>query len=92
MGRTHGEPIDEDALALFLCDETRGKLTEEQKTFAREKRPEVWDCYRNTLLRLLLCGEMLRSGMVSGAEEYRRVFLAAAVSANDEKTTLCRDL
>ena len=27
---SHSEPIDEDAVALFLCDENRGSLTDEQ--------------------------------------------------------------
>ena len=26
---SHSEPIDEDAVALFLCDENRGNLTDE---------------------------------------------------------------
>ncbi len=33
--RTHEEPIDEDGVALFLCDESRGTLTDEQRLFAR---------------------------------------------------------
>ena len=39
--RTHEEPIDEDAVALFLCDENRGTLTDEQRIFARECREEI---------------------------------------------------
>ena len=81
--RTHRDPIDENALAVFLCDEAHSSLPEKQKIFAREKGAEVRDCYRNALFRLLLCGEMLRRGMVSGAEEYCRVFLPATVGALD---------
>ena len=55
--RTHRDPIDENALAVFLCDEAHSSLPEEQKIFAREKGAEVRDCYRNALFRLLLCGE-----------------------------------
>ena len=33
--RTHEDPINEDAVALFLCDENRGTLTDEQRIFAR---------------------------------------------------------
>ena len=37
----HNTPLDQDALHLFLCDETRGDLTEEQKCFVRKCRAEV---------------------------------------------------
>ena len=36
----HTEPIDEDAVALFLCDENRGNLTDEQRAFAKERCAE----------------------------------------------------
>ena len=39
--RTHEESIDEDGVALFLCDESRGTLTDEQRLFARECREEI---------------------------------------------------
>ncbi|RGE65315.1 hypothetical protein [Anaerotruncus colihominis] len=90
--RTHRDPIDETALAVFLCNEAHSTLPEEQKVFAREKRAEARDCYRNALLRLLLCGEMLRRGMVSGAEEYCRVFLPVAVGALDGRVPPCSGL
>ena len=32
----HNTPLEQDALHLFLCDETRGDLTEEQKCFVRK--------------------------------------------------------
>ena len=47
--RTHEDPIDEDAVALFLCDENRGTLTDEQRIFARECREEITACYRNAI-------------------------------------------
>ena len=37
----HDEPMNESALHLFLCDETRGDLTEEQKCFARKCKAQV---------------------------------------------------
>ena len=37
----HDELMNESALHLFLCDETRGDLTEEQKCFVRKCRAEV---------------------------------------------------
>ena len=58
--RTHEDPIDEDAVALFLCDENRGTLTDEQRLFARERREELKACYRNAMFRMFQCGEMMR--------------------------------
>lgn len=34
---SHDDTIDESAVMLFLCDEQRGGLTEEQRAFAKEK-------------------------------------------------------
>ena len=34
------EPLNQDALHLSLCDETRGDLTEEQKCFVRKCKAE----------------------------------------------------
>ena len=42
----HDEPMNESALHLFLCDETRGDLTEEQKCFVRKCKAEVDRMYR----------------------------------------------
>ena len=73
--RTHPEPIDENAVALFLCDENQGGLTDEQRVFARERREEVFTCYERAVLWILLWAEMSRLGIVSGLEEYCRLFL-----------------
>lgn len=43
--KDHADPIDEDGLRLFLCDEHRGDLTEEQKVFARRCRDEMRSVY-----------------------------------------------
>ena len=64
--RTHEDPIDEDAVALFLCDENRGTLTDEQRIFARECREEITACYRNAVFQMFQCGEMMRRHLVSG--------------------------
>ena len=45
----HAEPMDEAALHLFLCDETRGDLTEEQKYFVRKCTAEVDRMYLRML-------------------------------------------
>lgn len=73
--RTHPEPIDENAVALFLCDESQGGLTDEQRAFARERREEMSACYERVVFRILLWTEMSRLGIVSGLDEYCRVFL-----------------
>lgn len=73
--RTHPEPIDENAVALFLCDENQGGLTDEQRAFARERRGEMSVCYERVVFRILLWEEMIRLGVVSGLEEYCRLFL-----------------
>lgn len=46
--RTHRDPIDENALAMFLCDEAHSSLPGEQKMFAKEKRTEVRNCWTNS--------------------------------------------
>ena len=70
----HDTPMDEDAVMLFLCDETQGPLTDEQRAFAKERRAEMFACYRAMVTRLLLCGEMMRLHLVSGPEDFLRVF------------------
>ena len=47
----HNTPLNQDALHLFLCDETRGDLTEEQKCFARKCRTEVDRMYLRMLCK-----------------------------------------
>ena len=74
--RTHEESIDEDGVALFLCDESRGTLTDEQRIFARECREEIKACHRNAVFQMFQCGEMMRRHLVSGPEEYCRIFLS----------------
>lgn len=45
----HDEPMNESALHLFLCDETRGDLTEEQKCFVRKCKAQVARMYLRML-------------------------------------------
>ena len=47
---SHSEPIDEDAVALFLCDENRGNLTDEQRAFAKELCAE---CSISSVVKIL---------------------------------------
>lgn len=87
--QTHGEPIDEDAVALFLCDENRGNLTDEQRTFAKERCAEFEHCTQITVYRILQCGEMMHQHLVSGPEEYCRIFLSPT---SDRRFPLCSGL
>lgn len=72
--QSHAEPIDDDQLNLFLCDEHYGNLTEEQKAVARQGRGEMRDVYGAALYRMMLCEEMLRRSMAADANTYRSVF------------------
>ena len=47
----HDEPLNQDTLHLFLCDETRGDLTEEQKCFVRKCSAEVDRMYLRMLCK-----------------------------------------
>ena len=48
--RTHEEPIDEDGVALFLCDENRGNLTDDQIKAIAAKGGVVQVCLYNWFL------------------------------------------
>ena len=43
--KEHADPIDEEELRLFLCDEHYGDLTDEQKTVARRCRDGMRSVY-----------------------------------------------
>ena len=90
--RTHEKPIDEDAVALFLCDESRGNLTDEQRIFARECREETKACYRNVMFQMFQCGEMMRRHLVSGPEEYCRIFLPQYAVPCSKQLSPCNGL
>ena len=45
----HNEPMNETALHLFLCDETRGDLTAEQKCFVRKCKAQADRMYMRML-------------------------------------------
>ena len=70
----HTDLIDEEELRLFLCDEHRGDLTEEQKTLAHRCRDEMRSVYEEMCLRSLQCAIMLERGMVLDISTYRSVF------------------
>ena len=72
--KSNDEPIDESKLLLFLCDEHRGDLTEEQKSLACRCRDEMHTAYGAALFRLMLCEEMLCRGMAADFQTCRSIF------------------
>ena len=72
--KEHADPIDEEELRLFLCDEHRGDLADEQKTLARRCRDEMRSVYEELCVRLLQHEIMLERGMVPDVSTYRSVF------------------
>ncbi len=89
---SHTEPMDEGAAALFLCDEKCGALTDEQRAFVKECRAEFDHCNQITVYRMLQCGEMMRRHLVSGPEEYCRIFLTPREVPHNRKIPLCSSL
>ena len=89
---TYAEPIDEDAVALFLCDANRGNLTEEQKAFAKERCAEIERSHQNAVYRVFHCNEMMRQKLVSGPAEYSRIFLPAGGIPEHGIITPCNGL
>ena len=55
--KEHIQPIDEEELRLFLCDERCGDLTDAQKAVARRCRDEMRSVYSTAVLRMLLCND-----------------------------------
>ena len=90
--RTHEESIDEDGVALFLCDENRGNLTDDQRAFAKECCAEFEFCNQMTVYRLFQCGEMMRQHLVSGPAEYFRIFLPQCTVPCGRGIPLCSGL
>lgn len=60
--------INADAVRLFLCDEHRGALSEEQPAFAELCKADIHATYRRTVFRLLLMEEMLHTELVDSSE------------------------
>lgn len=60
----------EDEIPLFLCDETRGKLTDEQRAFAKERQAEMYDHCQHAVLELFLFLSMLSQGLVGDLRSF----------------------
>ena len=79
--KNHADPINEEELRLFLCDERRSNLTDEQRAFARQGRDKMRSVYSTAVLRMLLCNEMMCRGMVPDISTYRSVFCTEGADA-----------
>lgn len=72
--KSRDEPINEGELLLFLCDEHRGALTEEQRSLARRCRDEMRTAYGAAVFRLMLYEEMQLRGMAADFQTCRSIF------------------
>lgn len=89
---TYAEPINEDTVALFLCDANRGNLTQKQKVFAKERCAEIECSHQNAVYRVFHCNEMMRQKLVSGLAEYSRIFLPMGSVPEHRIFTPCNGL
>ena len=69
----HEEPMDENAVLLFLMGECRGDLTEEQRAFAKARRDELYGSFDRSAFPMLLFQAMSGAHLVSGLEDFCRV-------------------
>ena len=79
--------MDESAVMLFLCDEQRGNLTEEQRTFAKEKKAEVHSSFSLSVFELILYQVMYSLHLVSGPEDFAAVFSKSALVCASDKNS-----
>ena len=70
---SHEEPMDENAVLLFLMDERRGALTEEQRAFAKARRDELHYSFDRSAFSLLLFQAMSGAHLVSGLGDFCKV-------------------
>lgn len=80
--KSNDEPIDEDELLLFLCDEHRSDLNEEQKSLARRCRDEMRTAYGAVIFQLVLCEEMLNRGMAADFQTCQSIFFPEGGNAS----------
>ena len=79
--RNHSEPLDKDAVGLFLSNSPNTKLTEEQKQLVSSCRSEINNCLLNTVFHIFLCNEMVGKQVVRNTEEYRQIFYSGSSAA-----------
>lgn len=61
------------AVLLFLMDERRGALTEEQRAFAKARRDELYGSFDRSAFSMLLFQTMSASRLVSGLGDFCKV-------------------
>ena len=89
---SHNDTMDESAVMLFLCDEQRGNLTEEQRTFAKEKKAEVHSSFSLSVFELILYQVMYSLHLVSGPEDFAAVFSKAKSGETSRQIPPCNGL
>ena len=96
---SHNDTMDESAVMLFLCDEQRGNLTEEQRAFAKERKAEVHSSFSLSVFELILYQVMyslhLVSGpdhLVSGPEDFAAVFSKSKSGETSRQIPPCNGL
>ena len=67
--KTHDEPLDENAVALFLCDSSCDGLTQGQREFVTRCRDEMSSVYTESLFRLTQCWVMVCRSMVKNLRD-----------------------
>ena len=70
---SHEEPMDENAVLLFLMDECRGNLTEEQRAFAKARRDKLYGSFDRSAFSMLLFQTISVSRLVSGLGDFCKV-------------------
>lgn len=89
---SHNDTMDESAVMLFLCDEQHGNLTEEQRTFAKEKKAEVHSSFSLSVFELILYQVMYSLHLVSGPEDFTAVFSKQKSSETSRQIPPCNGL
>lgn len=89
---SHNDTMDESAVMLFLCDEQRGNLTEEQRTFAKEKKAEVHSSFSLSVFELILYQVVYSLHLVSGPEDFAAVFSKAKSGETSRQIPPCNGL
>ena len=59
---------------------------------AKECREEIEACYRNAVFQMFQCGEMMCRHLVSGPEEYCRIFLPQYAVPCSKRLSPCNGL
>ena len=89
---SHNDTMDESAVMLFLCDEQRGNLTEEQRAFAKEKKAEVHSSFSLSVFELILYQVMYGLHLVSGPEDFAAFFSKAKSGETSRQIPPCNGL